>query len=577
MQEQINSLLARMSKMETENVNTKGRVFTLAKQFRDTTKRQGYTLSRLFEEARILQAVALEVRILSIYAVFSYLIFVQSRPAAIAVIVRKQLDDARFCVADGFMAIFPYAFRAAQIMNPYELTQTTVEWESFRTVLTDYYIEHVKDDTGVKLQTLSVFTDCSCEALLNLNTEVYIDASHLPKFRPNARLWRYPILANNPEGKINIGDSDTLPTDENLFRQLQLFIPAFVWAFNLLKKAIFDEDVEIRRRKEKLREQHAFIVEAGGEPPECSSDYKTETQDQSLEARFLAGTGLELRSQSFWNAFVQDKHKDQQAATADLDLASLKRKREAIERMRLAKLYDVEGDEGGEMDMEIDSDRASHGSRASRHDNIIPSPPLPPQPINAPPPLPDDILDDENPRLASYRFFFHHHMSIPYDCEARREAHIIKFNSVRKCLSILLDVKLLNLAVFGASFCRIVTNYFVHKDQMRNDVAFANRHGGIQALVDAFPKKDDDAYKEERKTVVEDTLKLANLVYNSDAYVDDLKIDVEQAIDGYLLVESELVGDLPVESLSDVSILMAWMETIRPSPLKSSPEYASTT
>lgn len=116
-----------------------------------------------------------------IYA--SNVINVQSRPAAIAVIVRKQLDDARYCVAAGFMAVFPYAFRASLVMNPYEITQTTVEWEAFRDVLSDYYLEHIKMDAGVKLQTLSVFTDCSCEALLNLNTDVFTDSAHLPKSR----------------------------------------------------------------------------------------------------------------------------------------------------------------------------------------------------------------------------------------------------------------------------------------------------------------------------------------------------------------------------------------------------------
>ncbi len=83
----------------------------------------------------------------------------------------------------------------------------------------------------------------------------------------------------------------------------------------------------------------------------------------------------------------------------------------------------------------------------------------------------------------------------------RRARRVARFNAIMKCLSILLDVKLLNFAVFGDSFVRKVSNYFVHKpNAVRNNQVVIDALNRVQELV--------NKYKEERQALREDASKL---------------------------------------------------------------------
>lgn len=60
-----------MSKLENDQITANGRIYMLAKEFHNTSTLQGNTLSRLFDETRVMQAVALEVGVLTYF--YAYL------------------------------------------------------------------------------------------------------------------------------------------------------------------------------------------------------------------------------------------------------------------------------------------------------------------------------------------------------------------------------------------------------------------------------------------------------------------------------------------------------------------------
>ena len=57
----------------------------------------------------------------------------------VALVLRRQLDDARYCVADAFMTLFPAYFPRNVVSNIYEKTNTTVIWSVFLDKLDSHY------------------------------------------------------------------------------------------------------------------------------------------------------------------------------------------------------------------------------------------------------------------------------------------------------------------------------------------------------------------------------------------------------------------------------------------------------
>ncbi len=175
--DQLNS---RLSKIERSTTARDFYVSTLEKEIRRVFERQGRALKRLFTRGSLPHySVHQSEFSLPSFALLPDLHF-KVRPGGVAVMIRRELDDARFCVAKGFMTVFPYSFEAAEILNPYELTKTTVEWEAFRIVLYEFYKEHVDVIRSPESQTASVFRDCSADALLNLNADTPTEFPRAP-------------------------------------------------------------------------------------------------------------------------------------------------------------------------------------------------------------------------------------------------------------------------------------------------------------------------------------------------------------------------------------------------------------
>ncbi len=59
----------------------------------------------------------------------------QYRPNGLAVIIRRHMDNARFALADGFLTVYPSFFRADEVLNAFDKTNTSVEWPGFQNAI----------------------------------------------------------------------------------------------------------------------------------------------------------------------------------------------------------------------------------------------------------------------------------------------------------------------------------------------------------------------------------------------------------------------------------------------------------
>ncbi len=88
-----------------------------------------------------------------------------------------------------------------------------------------------------------------------------------------------------------------------------------------------------------------------------------------------------------------------------------------------------------------------------------------------------------------------------YFLKKRRQHRIYRYNAIMKCLSILLDTKLLNFAVYGESFVRRVACYFIHKNNKYGELV-KDALGRVPELIEAY-KQDREAIREaERRRLV---------------------------------------------------------------------------
>ncbi len=150
----------------------------------------------------------------------------------------------------------------------------------------------------------------------------------------------------------------------------------------------------------------------------------------------------------------------------------------------------------------------------------------------------------------------------------RRRGHLNRFNSILKCLVILLDENLLKFAVHGSPVVLKVLKHVGHrKFKYEPDIDVALKH--MQDLVD---DDDDDANRSEID-IQTGSKKLSKLVNESGQYFDKQDVSVEQAIDEHLKGESSRnettltteAGTTPqIVAKTDLYVLMSWLQGAHP-------------
>ncbi len=81
---------------------------------------------------------------------------------------RRQLDNTHFCLADGFMTIFPCPFACRLVLSWLDRSKKTMDWWKFKEQLWIHLEGHLSLDKSDNLhyQHKSLFSDCSWDVLL---------------------------------------------------------------------------------------------------------------------------------------------------------------------------------------------------------------------------------------------------------------------------------------------------------------------------------------------------------------------------------------------------------------------------
>ncbi|KLO03918.1 hypothetical protein SCHPADRAFT_948178 [Schizopora paradoxa] len=164
------------------------------------------------------------------------------RPAQTALAIKRELNDARFAVYQGFSLLFgaQLGLQVDKVVNGVQHYRA-IEWPLFLASLDKLFLSHF---TG-GVQRKSVFSSARLSAFLNINVIL----------QP---LDPLPVPFNNFGGaKLDIVSD---PHDDRfVLQRLEFFIPVVIWAFTELKKAILHDEDVIRAMQQKANSNQAVL------------------------------------------------------------------------------------------------------------------------------------------------------------------------------------------------------------------------------------------------------------------------------------------------------------------------------
>ncbi len=221
--------------------------------------------------------------------------------------IRRQLDDARLFAPHAFTVLFPTRYQFPDMTYWFD-TRKQIEWKKFRNMLNGHFKLHfeVDSDEFEVTQIQSAFRDCSLEHLI----EKYDDTEQPPPVRglpvlqvspmPNTSCFKRRYFA-----PWNLREDRFLhySNDNHTATLLLFFIPAFVWAYSELKKAIEIDDRRIQLL-EYWHNRNLLVVNmvmrngAPEDPPEPQS------------RDFTVGSGFKIRSAKYWQNFFNEEKRE---------------------------------------------------------------------------------------------------------------------------------------------------------------------------------------------------------------------------------------------------------------------------
>ncbi len=112
----------------------------------------------------------------------------------------------------------------------------------------------------------------------------------------------------------------------------------------------------------------------------------------------------------------------------------------------------------------------------------------------------------------------------------RRRDHLHKYNSIHKCLAILVDENLIKFAVLGSAVVHKVVHHVAH-GKFEYDVDLDVALKRVQDLIDGDEQLNEVNIQEGSKG-------LSKLLHESKDYFDEQGVSVERAVDKYINGES---------------------------------------
>ncbi|KLO13757.1 hypothetical protein SCHPADRAFT_997080 [Schizopora paradoxa] len=482
------------------------------------------------------------------------------RPATDAVLARRVMRDARYNVAASFMLVFPKVF-SEELLNEYDQSGTTVEWENFQSKLTSFHRAHFSSEHD-HIQTHSVFEGCDdCQLVYqksSFNPYANLDDRspfHLP-------LERFAAQSKDEENHPSTPDAN----DRILYGALKLFLPVFIWAFNELKDALLVDKGVLGQSELILEESHGALK--GGLGPDL--DMNPFIPDRE---RFLVGTGFEIRKMDEWKknpTMLPVLDADQKSQNGGSDSSVVDNPTPLI-----APTSSVFNHMAGQVSRDPVGGVAE-SFRASLKRKRAQAPEFGFPPNFEEPSAIRRCMEEKNKtrhllqREPGKPVLFTAYIAAQSvvreelkiaEVTAIRSVHLLRYNIIRKALSILLDDDLIKLSLLEDSDAQRVCDHYADD---------ANALGRFYAhSLEGLPGAPDDTpmpmTEDQSKTYERDIRKIKEVLYESNAYFADARTELEISIDTYLKVWVRLgQTDSNVDMSADAGILLSWLDQLKP-------------
>ncbi len=202
------------------------------------------------------------------------------------------------------MILFPSRYAFVDMTHWFQ-AKKQIEWTKFRTLLNQHFKSHfeIDPDEFECIQTHSTFRDCSLELIV----EKYDDTENPPPVR-GLPIFQASTLPNTARfeprlfGAWNVMKDrfKGISTDNHTAIILLFFVPAFVWAYNELKKAIETDDRRIQLLEYWLN-RHMKVVTI------AKREGAPEGPPEPRMCDFTMGTGFKIRSAKYWQDFFGEE------------------------------------------------------------------------------------------------------------------------------------------------------------------------------------------------------------------------------------------------------------------------------
>ncbi len=239
--------------------------------------------------------------------------------------VRRTLDDARFCVLNGFKILFQSHPGFEFVLNRFDPKKKTVEWGRFRTelnILFGKYIGRVHTVRNgrqvlntnwrlklneVETQKVSVFEGFNRRVLLagpngqyETSDDDVLDTAPISTSLFRERQFKVGTIGDRDLAWVEAEDTD----DRLLYEQLQFFFPVFIWAYTELKMAIVRDIKKIKILQESIDLQHRVVTSKGAKmfPMESPPSF----EELRSASSFDLGTARAVRDQTYWKDFISN-------------------------------------------------------------------------------------------------------------------------------------------------------------------------------------------------------------------------------------------------------------------------------
>ncbi len=236
----------------------------------------------------------------SLYAIFSD-ISLKYHPTAVALKLRCCIDNTHFSLADGFMVVFASNFPRSVVLNEFDASQRTIKWIPFMNCFTDLLKKHGHHQANnpTVIQLGSAFNSCDSNSLLSIHG---VSTASLSDDQPKESTPEVSFFRGQPqisEKYEHCSLPGSVPIDKKLHSEFQVYISAFIWAFN----AIFREDKKIRSLLESIVHDRAIVSDFRRTPLTADEEKEVEEVKTPLlpvSSIFNTGTGNKLRKDPNW-------------------------------------------------------------------------------------------------------------------------------------------------------------------------------------------------------------------------------------------------------------------------------------